>query len=107
MGFNEHALELSIMELFQDEGYIHLTGNQLHREKSEVLLIDDIRQYLSDRYAQDGITNGEIDGIILKLRSFSGTLYEDNKSFIKLLTDGFILTREDRTKKDIYITLVD
>ena len=107
MGFNEHALELSIMELFQDEGYIHLTGDQIHREKSEVLLIDDIRQYLSDRYAADGITGGEIDGIILKLRSFSGTLYEDNKSFIKLLTDGFILTREDRSQKDIYITLVD
>lgn len=107
MGFNEHALELSIMELFQDEGYTHLTGNQIHREKSEVLLIDDIRQYLSDRYASDGITPGEIDGIILRLRSFSGTLYEDNKAFIKLLTDGFILTREDRSQKDIYITLAD
>lgn len=107
MGFNEHSLELSIMELFQDEGYIHLTGDQIHREKSEVLLIDDIRQYLSDRYASDGITGGEIDSIILKLRSFSGTLYEDNKSFIKILTDGFILTREDRSQKDIYITLVD
>lgn len=107
MGFNEHSLELSIMELFQDEGYIHLTGDQIHREKSEVLLIDDIRQYLSNRYASDGITGGEIDSIILKLRSFSGTLYEDNKSFIKILTDGFILTREDRHQKDIYITLVD
>lgn len=107
MGFNEHSLELSIMELFQDEGYIHLTGDQIHREKSEVLLIDDIRQYLSDCYASDGITGGEIDSIILKLRSFSGTLYEDNKSFIKILTDGFILTREDRHQKDIYITLVD
>lgn len=107
MGFNEHSLELSIMELFQDEGYIHLTGDQIHREKSEVLLIDDIRQYLSDRYASYGITGGEIDSIILKLRSFSGTLYEDNKSFIKILTDGFILTREDRHQKDIYITLVD
>lgn len=107
MEFNEHSLELSIMELFQDEGYIHLTGDQIHREKSEVLLIDDIRQYLSDRYASDGITGGEIDSIILKLRSFSGTLYEDNKSFIKILTDGFILTREDRSQKDIYITLVD
>lgn len=107
MGFNEHSLELSIMELFQDEGYIHLTGDQIHREKSEVLLIDDIRQYLSERYASDGITGGEIDSIILKLRSFSGILYEDNKSFIKILTDGFILTREDRHQKDIYITLVD
>lgn len=107
MRFNEHALELSIMELFQDEGYTHLTGDQIHREKSEVLLIDDIRQYLSDRYAPEGITSGEINGIILKLHSFSGTLYENNKSFMKLLMDGFYLTRDDRSQKDIYISLVD
>ena len=38
--FNEHSLEMSIMELFQDEGYIYLNGEQIHRERSEVLLID-------------------------------------------------------------------
>ncbi|MCR5702629.1 MAG: DEAD/DEAH box helicase family protein, partial [Lachnospiraceae bacterium] len=107
MGFNEHALELSIMELFQNEGYLHMTGNQIHREKSEVLLVDDIRQYLRDCYASDGITEGEIDSIILKIRSISGTLYEENKAFLRLLTDGFILTREDRSKKDIFISLVN
>lgn len=107
MGFNEQALELSIMELFQDEGYTHLTGNQIHRERSEVLLIDDVKSYLRDRYASEGITDGEIDGIILKLRSISGTLYEENKAFMKLLMDGFILTRDDRSQKDIYINLVD
>ena len=31
--FNEHALEMSIMELFKDEGYIHLNGSQIHRER--------------------------------------------------------------------------
>lgn len=44
--FNEHSLEMSIMELFQDEGYIYLNGEQIHRERSEVLLIDDLRKYL-------------------------------------------------------------
>ena len=107
MGFNEQALELSIMELFQEEGYIHLTGNHVHREKSEVLLLEDIKAYLRNRYDSEGITDGEIDSIILKLRSFSGTLYEENKAFMKLLMDGFILTREDRSQKDIYISLLD
>ena len=50
--FNEHSLEMSIMELFQDEGYIYLNGEQIHRERSEVLLIDDLRKYLLNRYAQ-------------------------------------------------------
>ena len=105
--FNEHALEMSIMELFKDEGYIHLNGSQIHRERTEVLLQDDLKQYLYNRYAKDGITPSEVDGILLMLRNISGTLYEANKAFYKMLCDGFILNREDRTQKDIYIELID
>mgnify|MGYP002528357228 CR=1 FL=1 len=105
--FNEHALELSIMELFKDEGYIYLAGEQIHRERTEVLLADDLRQYLYNRYAKDGITPGEVDGILLRLRNISGTVYEANKAIHKLLCDGFILNREDRTQKDLYIELID
>ena len=42
--FNEHSLEMSIMELFQDEGYVYLNGEQIHRERSEVLLSFDERE---------------------------------------------------------------
>ena len=105
--FNEHALELSIMELFKDEGYTYLAGEQIHRERTEVLLADDLRQYLYNRYAKDGITPGEVDGILLRLRNISGTVYEANKAIHKLLCDGFILNREDRTQKDLYIELID
>ena len=105
--FDEHALEMSIMELFKEEGYIHLNGRQLHRDRTEVLIQDDLKQYLYNRYAKDGITASEVDGIILMLRNISGTLYEANKAFYKLLCDGFILNREDRTQKDLYVELID
>ena len=105
--FNEHSLEISIMELFQDEGYFYLNGEQIHRERSEVLLTDDLRQYLLNRYAKDGLTTAEVDGILLRLKAISGTIYEANKAFCKLLCDGFIFNREDRTQKDLYIQLVD
>lgn len=105
--FNEHSLEMSIMELFQDEGYLYLNGEQIHRERSEVLFTDDLRQYLLNRYAKDGLTTTEVDGILLRLKAISGTIYEANKAFCKLLCDGFILNREDRTQKDLYIQLVD
>ena len=105
--FNEHALEMSIMELFKDEDYIYLSGNKIHRERSEVLLVDDLKQYLYNRYAGDGITPSEVDGIVLSLRNISGTIYEANKAVHKMLCDGFILNREDRTQKDIYIELID
>ena len=107
INFDEHSLEMSIMDLFQDEGYLYLNGEQIHRERSEVLLTDDLRQYLLNRYAKDGLTTTEADSILLRLKSISGTIYEANKAFCKLFCDGFILNREDRTQKDLYIQLVD
>lgn len=105
--FNEHALEMSIMQLFKDEGYTYVSGDQIHRERTEVLLIDDLKQYLYNRYAKDGITLSEVDGIILFLRNISGTIYEANKEVYRIICNGFTLTREDRTQKDIHIRLVD
>lgn len=105
--FNEHALEMSIMQLFQDEGYTYLSGEKLHRERSEVLLTEDIRSFLLNRYVEEGLTPSEVESIILMLKSVSGTLYEANKTFMKMLCDGFIFNREDRTQKDIFIELVD
>ena len=107
VNFNEHALEMSIMELFKEQGYLYLNGGQIHRERTEVLLIDDLKQYLYNRYAADGIIPSEVDSIALMLRNISGTLYEANKAVLKLLCDGFILNREDRIQKDLYIELVD
>lgn len=107
VNFNEHALEMSIMELFQDENYSYIDGEKISRDVSDVLLADDLRKYLSDRYVTEGITDSEIDGIILNLRSISGTIYEANKAVYKLLCDGFILNREDRSQKDLYISLID
>lgn len=105
--FNEHALEMSIMELFKDEEYVHLNGRQIHRHKSEVLLLEDLRQYLYEQYASDGITSGEIETAIFMLRNISGTLYEANKFAYRLLCNGWTLEREDSEQKDIHIRFIN
>ena len=107
MKFNEHSLEMAIIDLLTDEGYVHVNGKDLQRNKSEVLLIDDLKKYLSERYSAVNLTDTEIERIILQIRSASGNLYESNKSFMKLLMDGFIFNRENRELKDIYISLID
>ena len=107
MGFNEKALELSIIEMFAETGYTHVSGDEIHREKSDVLIADDLRLYLADRYAAEGITMNEIESIILRLRSISGSVYESNKAAFKLIANGFILNREDRTEKDFLVELID
>ena len=48
--FSEAQLEQSIIELFQDNGYEYVNGDMLHRKFDEVLLEDDMKNFLSRRY---------------------------------------------------------
>ncbi|OOB77100.1 MAG: type I restriction endonuclease [Epulopiscium sp. Nuni2H_MBin001] len=104
MKFNEQILEQAIIELFTDEGYTSCKGKDLSREKSEVLLIEDLHQYLVNRYS---ITYNEVQTIIRMLKNITGTIYEANKAVFKMLSNGFIFNREDRTQKDIFIEFMD
>jgi type I restriction enzyme R subunit len=72
------------------------------------LIEEDLQNFLLTQYASQGITVNETKSIILQLKSLSASdLYESNKTFLKMLSDGFILKREDRNQKDIYIQLID
>ena len=104
---NEKTLELSIIELLKEQGYEHLTGRQIPRLRSEILLEEDLKQYLYSRYGADGITPSEVESIILRLKMTSGSLYDANKTILTLLSNGFIFNREDRSQKDLYISLID
>jgi len=106
--FTEARLEAAIIELLQLEGYEYVNGDNISRAENEVLLKDDLRSYLSKRYVSDNITNNEIDSIIRKLETFPASdLYESNKAIMKMVSDGFLLKREDRNQKDLYIQLID
>ena len=108
MKFAESKLEHAFAELLAQEGYPHCLGNTLSRQTDEVLIEDDLHSFLKKRYANHDITNTEIKSILLELKSLPASdLYESNKRFMKMLSDGFILKREDHTQKDIYIQLVD
>ena len=64
---NEAQLELSVMELFQAEGYEYISGDSVLRETTDVLLKDDLQAYLLAKYATDGITQSEVESIIFSL----------------------------------------
>lgn len=105
--FNEHALELSIMSMFEGEGYTHYTGDEIHREKTEVLIQEDLIAFLKERYSDEELTDNEIDTIILLLKHIGGPLYDANKAIHKMVADGFTFKRDDPTKKDLFINLID
>lgn len=108
MKFTEAKLEQAFTELLAQEGYPHYLGATIAREPEEVLIEKDLREFLLRQYALEGITDNEVNSIILQLRALpTSELYETNKKVIRMLSDGFILKREDHTQKDIYIQLID
>ena len=108
MKFTEEKLEKAFTELLVQEGFPHHLGITIARKLDEVLIEEDLQNFLLKQYASQGITENEVKSIILQLKSLPASdLYESNKTFLKILADGFILKREDRTKKDIYIQLIN
>jgi type I restriction enzyme, R subunit len=108
MKFTEAKLEQTFIELLGNESYEHTLGIDLGLPQGEVLIEKDLKAFLSKKYAEEGITDIEIKQIVLKLKAYPASdLYESNKAILSMITDGFILKREDRSQKDIYIQLLD
>jgi len=108
MKFTEARLEQAIINLLEKEGYPHVLGQDIARDPADVLIKEDLKTFLTRQYKADNITPGEIESIIRKLETFPASdLYESNKAIMKMVADGFLLKREDRSQKDLYIQLVD
>jgi len=106
--FNEHTLEMAIMELFEQQGYSYVNGETIHKEQTEVLLRDDLRMYLMDRYSDEGITPMEVERILAKLTADNGApLYVQNAQTYRLMTEGFTIKREDASKPDLFVEVID
>jgi len=108
MKFTEAQLEAAFAELIKNEGYPHYLGGTLNRAEDEVVLVDDLRTFLLEKYKTENLTESEVNSIILQIKILPASdLYESNKRFMRMLSDGFILKREDTHQKDIYIQLID
>ena len=104
--FNEEELEKAIIELFENQEYIHVFGGDIHRQFSDVLLYEDLKQYLITRYSDLTIT--EIEHIVSKLDNIpSVPLYEGNRETFNLINKGFDLVREDPTKIAVHVDFID
>jgi len=108
MKFTEAQLEKAFTELLGNENFPHHLGVTIKRSADEVLIEEDLLTFLLTQYKNEGLTITEAKSIILQLKSLPAyDLYESNKTFMKMLSDGFILKRENRNNKDIYIQLID
>jgi type I restriction enzyme, R subunit len=124
MKFTESQLEQAFISLLQQEEMTHTIGGEVrkiefkgiaeppttygHIASEKVLLTDDLKGYLRRHYEKENITENEIEGIVRDIERLpSSDLYESNKVIMKMVSDGFLLKREDRNQKDFYMQLID
>ena len=80
MKFTEAKLEQAFIELLGNEEFPHFLGNTISRADDEVLIEEDLKNYLLNRYAKEQLTEIEAQSIILQLKTLSSAdLYESNK----------------------------
>ena len=106
--FSEAVLEQAIIDKFKAEGYDYVSGDNLHRELTDVLIEEDLSAFLFAKYAAQGITESEIVSIIRSLRYASAMpVYSANRSIFLRMVEGETFVREDRNQKDFHLRLID
>lgn len=106
--FTEENLEKAIGDLFEKEGYDCLQGNQVHRVKTEVLILEDLKTFLRSKYKQNSISEEEVSFLVTYLKNFTKLpLYDANKEISNLVSNGMILKRLDAKDKDFVVNFID
>lgn len=106
--FTEAQLEAAIIELFRRQGYTYVRGDTIHRKPEDILLTDDLRTYISGRYAAESLSEVETQAIINRLNFISVTpIYAGNREAFRLVNEGFDLVREDASRVALHIDFID
>ena len=106
--FSEAVLEQAIIDKFIAEGYDYVSGDDLHRELADVLIEEDLVDFLAAKYKPQGITASEIESIVRSLRYASASpLYNANRNMFLRMVEGETFVREDRNAKDFHLRLLD
>lgn len=106
--FIEDELEQAIITLFEEQDYTYVRGEDIHRKYEEILLLDDLKSFISDRYRSANLSDAEMQKIINRLSLIPSTpLYNGNKETFLLINEGFDLVRDDITQVALHIDFID
>lgn len=106
--FTEDELEKAIIELFEQEEYTYVHGDNIHRDYEDILLLDDLRAFISARYASANLSEVEMQKIINQLSLIpAAPLYNGNREAFWLINEGFDLVREDVSKVALHVDYID
>ena len=102
--FTEESLENAIMTEFTNRGYIHVDGRNLTRDLRDVLLWDDLYDYLTTKYPD--ISDSEMQRAISQFQVKDRGDYDNNLLTLFNIREGFGIQRDDK-KSTLWIELLD
>ncbi|PJG44237.1 type I restriction endonuclease [Acinetobacter tandoii] len=107
MSFNESSLEISIRNLLEKQGYSHYDWKH-NFPNDDLLIFEDFSNFLINKYRDYSLEPEEISFLFNQFDKLSSVdLYSSNRSVLGLISNGFLLKRKNKDKKDIYLNFVD
>lgn len=106
--FDEAALEQIVVDRLAENGFVYVSGDDIDRDLSDVLIRDDLFAYLKARYPE--LTEAERARFVKTLDNFSAgesALYDSNRDILRRVSDGVVFHRDDPADKDVLLRLVD
>lgn len=98
--YYEDDYERAVLELMENCGWEYQCGYDIHREKDDIILLDDFREYLGRKYGY--FSEDELYTLTSYITSYSNqSLYRSMKETYKILTRGYTLHRDDGTDQFI------
>ncbi|MCL2183281.1 MAG: HsdR family type I site-specific deoxyribonuclease [Chitinispirillia bacterium] len=104
--FREADLEVAIIRLLEAQGYTHVCGDGIHRKFEDILIEDDLREYLAAHYSD--LTPAETQKAIGLLQNIpSAPLYAGNRDAFLLINEGFDLPRDEPGKIALHVGYIN
>ena len=109
--FCESTYEEAFIHLLEENGWEYTCGDDLHRKLDETIIEDDLRDYLSRKYAAEALEDEEIGAIVANLRNTGDT--SDYLTLRKVFSlycgrgDGFVFKRFDGNDTALPIDYID
>ena len=72
------------------------------------MLVDDLKEYIIDRYASESLSDSEMKKIVNQIALIpAAPLYNGNRETFWLINEGFDLVRDDISKVALHIDYID
>lgn len=104
----ESEYEKACIELLQNEYWLYSHGETLHRKYSDVIIEDDLRQFLDWNYEDKGLSEDDYKVIIARIRNVGeATDYTSLRAAYSLYHNGFDYTYGDSSKQPFHLDYIN